>query len=128
MADPNLSISLRNIDCMSDSSEEPDRISNFSLVERFVYVPDKAQSVAYRAKIKKTSITKSLVHHMGLNRRHDEWVSNVVLLKVPDDKIKNDKINTKNVINLDKQELEKIFKVQVFEKVFTTSKEYERSC
>ena len=53
MADPNLSVSLRNIDCMSDSSEEPDRISNFNVVKRFVYIPDKAQSVAYRAKIKK---------------------------------------------------------------------------
>ena len=127
MADPNLSVSLRNIDCMSDSSEEPDRISNFNLVKRFVYVQDKAQSVAYRAKIKKTGITKSLVHYMGWNRRHDEWVSNVVLLKVPDDEINNVKINTKNVINLDKQELEKIFKVQVHEEVFTTSKEYERS-
>ena len=64
---------------------------------------------------------------MGWNRRHDEWVSNVVLLKVPYDEINNDKINTKNVINLDKQELEKIFEVQVHEEVFTTSKEYERS-
>ena len=64
---------------------------------------------------------------MGWNRRHDEWVSNVVLLKVPYDEINNDKINTKNVINLNKQELEKIFKVQVHEEVFTTSKEYERS-
>ena len=54
-------------------------------------------------------------------------MSNVVLLKVPYDEINNDKINTKNVINLDKQELEKIFKVQVHEEVFTTSKEYERS-
>ena len=76
MADPNLSVSLRNIDCMSDSSEEPDRISNFNVVKRFVYIPDKVQSVAYRAKIKKTVIAKSLVHYMGWNRRHDEWVSN----------------------------------------------------
>ena len=53
MADPNLYVSLRNIDCMSDSSEEPDRISKFNVVKRFVYVPDKAQSVAYRAKKKK---------------------------------------------------------------------------
>ena len=128
MADPNLSVSLRNIDCMSDSSEEPDRISNFNLVKRFVYVLDKSQSVAYRAKIKKTSIKKSLIHYMGWNRRHDEWVSNVVLLKVPDDENNNDKINTKNVVNLDKQELEKIFEVQVHEEVFTTSNEYERSC
>ena len=52
MADPNLSVFLRNIDCMSDSSEEPDRISNFNVVKGFVYIPDKAQSVAYRAKKK----------------------------------------------------------------------------
>ena len=50
-----------------------------------------------------------------------------MLLKVPDDKINNSKISTKNMISLDKQKLEKIFNVQIHEKVFTTSQENKTS-
>ena len=54
-------------------------------------------------------------------------LSNDVLLKVPDDKINNNKINTKNMISLDKQKLEKILQVQVHEKVFAISQENKTS-
>ena len=50
-----------------------------------------------------------------------------MLPKAPDDKINNNEINTKNMISLDKQKFEKIFKVQVHEKVFTTSQENKTS-
>ena len=124
MSDPNFSLSLQNIDAISDNScQEPDRIDKFNFVKNFVYVPDKSQSVAYRAKIKKTGITKSLIHYMGWNKRHDEWVCNDILLKVPDNEMNNDNVNAKNVINLNQQEFRKLYKTQVNNEVSKNCKE-----
>ena len=108
MSDPNFSLSLQNIDGISDNScQEPDRIDKFNFVKNFVYVPN----------------NESLIHYMGWNKRHDEWVCNDILLKVPDNEMNDDKVNVKNVINLNQQELRKLYKTQVNNEVSKNCKE-----
>ena len=68
-------------------------------------------TIAYRAKIRKIGHTKSLVHYTGWNKRYDEWVSNHLILKLPEKEVNSGicKLNMKQQIDRQQQELLQYF-------------------